>query len=276
MALALVPAVLKWLEESTRSEGEIAGTRKAFFAAPPRAKTGGGELPFLLQILFVATNTDSNIVDVLDQLAEAVRQLKLVTVLVVLIIAAFSCLLNPTIGCLSAFFFLQSTSTISWEGGAFCLFTDDSSSYPMGPHFSVWFYTTGLGMAASIFGIVGLWVYSACVTHWSYRSLLYTSNMLWCLVACASVAVFTCRNMEWGIPDTTFTLGGAVLQNVFARWAHILAGLLLCQVCPPGLESTMFALVAGCHNLGRSVASIFGTSLLTYLGVEPDGTVRDR
>ena len=68
-------------------------------------------------------------------------------------------------------------------------------------------------------------------------------------------------------------------HNLHAGWHRpllILAGLLLCQVCPPGLESTMFALLAGCHNLGRSVASIFGTSLLTYLGVEPDGIVRDR
>ena len=101
-----MPAVLNWLEESTRSEGEIAGMRNAFFAAPPHAKTGGGELPFLVADTLRGYEHDSNIVDVLDQLVEAVRQLKLVTVVAVLIIAAFSCLLNPTIGCLSTFFFL--------------------------------------------------------------------------------------------------------------------------------------------------------------------------
>ena len=65
------------------------------------------------------------------------------------------------------------------------------------------------------------------------------------------------------------------MQNVFVRWAYVPGGLLLCQVCPEGLEATMFALLAGCQNLGRSVASIFGTYLLAYLGVEPDGTSQD-
>ena len=282
--LAFLPAVFNWLGESKRTFVETAAIRKAFFAATPNARSGGGELPFLvgamglgsLAILFVATSTDNDVAEVVDPLAEATDRLELVALVAVLIVAAFSCLLNPTIGRLNAFFFLQSTSTISLEGGAFYFFTDDSTSYPMGPHFSVWFYTTGLGIAASFFGIMGLGVYSTFMTDWSYRSLLYTSNALWCLVSTASVVVFTRKNMEWGVPDTTFMLGGTVLQTVFARWTYIPAGLLLCQVCPSGLESTMFALLAGCHNLGRSVASIFGTYLLAYLGVEPDGTVHDQ
>ena len=177
IALAFVPAALNWLDESRRSDTETAAIRKAFFVAPPNAKTTGGELPFLvaamglgsLAILSVATSTDVNIVDAADPVTESAHQLELIAFVAFLIIVAFSCLLNPIIGRLNAFFFLQSTSTISVEGGAFYFFTDDSSSFPMGPHFSVWFYTTGLGIAASFFGIVGLWMYSTFMTNWSYR-----------------------------------------------------------------------------------------------------------
>ena len=276
---AFLPAFGNWLGEPLCPQDEAALRRKAFF----KAKHGGGEIPFLvaamgvgsLVILHVATNTDVTEPSPLDPLSAASFQLKLIAFVALAIILAFGCLLNPTIGLMNAFFFLQSTSTISVEGGAFYFFTDDASSYPMGPHFSVWFYTTGLGLAASCFGIMGLWIYNHFMTNWRYRNLLLTSNLLWSLVSAGSVLVFTRRNVEWGIPDDLFVLSGTVLQNVFARWAYVPGGLLLCQVCPEGLEATMFALLAGCQNLGRAVASIFGTYLLAYLGVEPDGTAHD-
>lgn len=282
--LAFVPAVGNWLGESDCPQHEASQRRKAFFAARPTG--GGGEIPFLvaamgvgsLVILQVATNTDVDPTTnpLTDPLSTASYQLKLVALVALVIIAAFGCLLNPTIGLMNAFFFLQSTSSISVEGGAFYFFTDDSTSYPMGPHFSVWFYTTGLGLVASTFGIMGLWIYNHFMSHWRYRNLLLTSNLLWCLVSSTSVLIFTRENLVLGIPDDVFVLGGTVLQNVFARWAYVPGGLLLCQVCPEGLEATMFALLAGCQNLGRAVASIFGTYLLAFLGVEPDGTVHDR
>ncbi|CAJ1443684.1 unnamed protein product [Effrenium voratum] len=246
-----------------------------------------GEIPFLvaamglgsLVILYVATNTDDSIRgDPLD-LTAATYQLKLILLVAFGILAASLCLLNPTIGLMNAFFVLQSTSTISVDGGAFYFFTDDSSSYPMGPHFSVWFYTTGLGMAASAFGIFGLWIYNRYMSDWTYRGLLIISNLLWSLVSLLSVLEFTRRNRDLlGIPDTAFVLIATVLQSMVSRWAYVPGGLLLCQVCPEGLESTMFALLGGCHNLGRAVASILGTGtyLLAFLGVEPDGTQHDR
>ena len=281
--LAFVPAVGNWLGEPDCPQQEASQRRKAFFTAKHRR--GGGEIPFLvaavgvgsLVILQVASNTDNGALDSsADALSAASYQLKLIALVALVIIGSFCFLLNPTIGLMNAFFFLQSTSTISVEGGAFYFYTDDSTSYPMGPHFSIWFYTTGLGLVASAFGIMGLWIYNHYMTHWRYRNLLLTSNLLWCLVSSVSILVFTRRNIDWGIPDDVFVLGGTVLQTVFARWAYVPGVLLLCQVCPEGLEATMFALLAGCGNLGRAVASIFGTYLLAYLGVEPDGTSHDR
>ncbi|CAJ1401374.1 unnamed protein product [Effrenium voratum] len=279
--LALVPAMCNWLDEPLRGPEESQQRRRAFFSSGET----GGEIPFLvaamglgsLVILYVATNTDDSIRgDPLD-LTAATYQLKLILLVAFGILAASLCLLNPTIGLMNAFFVLQSTSTISVDGGAFYFFTDDSSSYPMGPHFSVWFYTTGLGMAASAFGIFGLWIYNRYMSDWTYRGLLIISNLLWSLVSLLSVLEFTRRNRDLlGIPDTAFVLIATVLQSMVSRWAYVPGGLLLCQVCPEGLESTMFALLGGCHNLGRAVASILGTYLLAFLGVEPDGTQHDR
>lgn len=191
------------------------------------------------------------------------------------VISLFYSLLSPTIGMMICFFFLQSVSTISLDGGTFYFFTDDAGAYPMGPHFSIWFYTSGLGVAASTCGLLGLAIYNQFMTTWKYRSLFLLSNSLWCCVSCFNVLVYTRRNLDMGIPDRAFVLGGAVLQNVFERWAYVPGGILLSQVCPKGIEATMFALLAGCLNLGRAVAGCSGALLLSHLGVQPNGTAQD-
>lgn len=47
--------------------------------------------------------------------------------------------------------------------------------------------------------------------------------------------------------------------------------VILSQLCPPGLEATMYALLAGCHNLGGTIASATGAWVLQVLEVQPAG-----
>jgi len=45
------------------------------------------------------------------------------------------------------------------------------------------------------------------------------------------------------------------------------------QLCPEGMESTMFALLAGCANIGNSIADYTGAYVLELLHVHPTGAV---
>merc|ERR1719502_2438544 len=109
------------------------------------------------------------------------------------------------------------------------------------------------------------------MTHWRYRNIFLFCNFSWCVISCFSVLVYTRWNLDIGIPDYVFVLGGTVLQNVFERWTYLPAGILLSQMCPEGMEATMFALLAGCSNLGRGCATYFGAFILVYLDITPDG-----
>ena len=42
-------------------------------------------------------------------------------------------------------------------------------------------------------------------------------------------------------------------------------------MCPEKIESTMFALIAGCHHLGHACSEVFGAYLLHLLNVTPTG-----
>merc|ERR1719356_2189817 len=43
------------------------------------------------------------------------------------------------------------------------------------------------------------------------------------------------------------------------------------QLCPKGMEATMYALLAGCHNLGNTISSSLGAMVLVWLGCSPSG-----
>merc|ERR1719335_802908 len=168
-------------------------------------------------------------------------------------------------------FFLQTSLAISIEGATFYFFTDDSSEYPDGPQFSIWFYTTGVGLVASVCNILGMIIYNAKMKTWRYHSLFIFSNLLVCFVSLMGIMVYTRFNRKIGIPDHLFVLGGAVLNSIFHQWMWIPGVVLLSQLCPKGVEATMYALLAGCHNLGLSTASYLGACMLKVLHISPSG-----
>ena len=47
---------------------------------------------------------------------------------------------------------------------------------------------------------------------------------------------------------------------------------MMSQMCPKGMEATLYALLAGCHNMGGAISDYFGAFVLEYLSCNPSGT----
>lgn len=52
------------------------------------------------------------------------------------------------------------------------------------------------------------------------------------------------------------------------------ASVLMSKLCPPGIEATVFALLMGCSNFGRAVASSVGAFALHVAGIETPSSGR--
>jgi len=76
-----------------------------------------------------------------------------------------------------------------------------------------------------------------------------------------------------GIPDTAFMLTAEVLENVVSEWQWMPQVVIISFMVPQGMEATMYALLAGCHNLGNFVSANCGALLLDELGVRPTGAI---
>jgi len=186
-------------------------------------------------------------------------------------LVAFSLVLKPVIAKVNAFFLVQTAASLSIGGGAFYFYTDTPEQYPEGPHFSQEFYTSVLGIISSICALAGVWTYQHFASEWTYRRLLLTTNIVASALSLTDVVLFTRMNVRWGIPDHAFVLGSSVLSSVIGQWMWMPGVVILSQLCPTGMEATMYALLAGCHNLGMSVASNVGALVLEWLDCQPSG-----
>jgi len=187
------------------------------------------------------------------------------------LLVAFSVMLRPQIAKVNAFFLIQTSFGFSIGGASFYFYTDTAEQYPEGPHFSTEFYTSVLGVAGSVCSLLGIMTYQRYASTWSYRSLIMVSNIALSVLSLSDVILFTRLNVRLGLPDHLFVLGSSVLGSVIAQWMWMPGVVILSQLCPKGMEATMYALLAGCHNLGNTIASNCGALVLEIFNCQPSG-----
>merc|ERR1719171_667434 len=190
----------------------------------------------------------------------------------IVMLVSFSLVLRPVIAKVNAFFLIQTSLGFSIGGAAFYFYTDDETKYPDGPHFSMEFFTSVLGVLGSVCSLIGIFLYQKYMKDWTYRRMLLMTNLVLSFLSIADLMMFTRTNKRLGIPDHAFVMGASVLQTVVGQWMWMPGVVILSQLCPKGMEATMYALLAGCHNLGNTIASNTGALLLEYLGCQPSGS----
>merc|ERR1719174_176323 len=133
------------------------------------------------------------------------------------------------------------------------------------------FYTSVLGVVGSVCSLIGIYSYQKFMKDWTYRNLLLMTNVVLSLLSILDMMLFSRMNIRMGIPDHAFVLGASVLQTIVGQWMWMPGVVILSQLCPKGMEATMYALLAGCHNLGNTIAANCGAYVLLLLNCKPSG-----
>lgn len=188
-----------------------------------------------------------------------------------MVLASFTLVLRPVIAKINAFFLIQTSLSVAIGGSTFYFYTDTPKQYPDGPHFSIEFFTTVLGLVGSLFSLVGLGLYNRYMKEWSYQTLLLMSNLLISVLSLGDILIYTRYNLKMGIPDHVFVLGSSVTGTIIQQWQWMPGVVMLSQLCPKGMEATMYALLAGCHNLGGTLSQYLGAFILEELNIKPAG-----
>lgn len=123
--------------------------------------------------------------------------------------------------------------------------------------------------------LIGIWFYQQYLSAMSYRKLILVTALTMFAFSLLDVMMFARLNVKWGIPDHWLVLGLSICELMVLQWQWMPQVVLLAALCPPGMEATMLALLAGCHNLGSTVSSHFGAMLLHLWDVKPRGQEGD-
>merc|ERR1719272_1214406 len=184
-AFMLYPVLRNFMQETPQSHAETMRTRATLLEQK--------ECFFLCVLMLVATMFLSAIgMFTKSPLVHFIGAL--VTMIVVLV--AFSVVLRPSIAKMNAFFLVQTSLGLSVGGATFYFYTNGPAQYKNGPHFSVQFFTTVLGLVGSVCSLIGLFLYNRYMKDWTYRRLLLISNLSLAVLSMGDLLLFTRRNLD--------------------------------------------------------------------------------
>lgn len=143
-----------------------------------------------------------------------------------------------------------------------------------GPHLSLFFFVTVLGVVSAAASVVGLVIYQMFLKGWTFRSVVFLTVILSACGSLSDVVVTTRANTWIGIPDSVAVLvGDAVIQPIVDMLNWLPGTILISQSCPKGLESSVFAFLAGMSNLSLSGTGLTGALVMKLAGIDSSDQV---
>lgn len=190
-----------------------------------------------------------------------------------LMIGCFFALLDRGVAKILAFVVIQNMFSVSLRAATFFFYTDPVEAYPEGPHFSRQFYVTIMGGVGILLSVVGVFIYGTFMHEWTYRRIFMVTSLLFMVTCVPNILLFKRINLVWGIPDVAFVLGSEVVQVVVGELNSMPFGVIMLSLCPPGMEASLYAIMAGSSNLGNAFASYQGAFVLEMLDIKPSGNM---
>jgi hypothetical protein len=127
-------------------------------------------------------------------------------------------------------------------------------------------YVTSIDSLGGFMGLIGIALYARYLSHWSYKKIFMTTAVMgFCFNFLDFIWVTRASNAA-GIPDEFMRLfGEEIVAEVLGNWDTLPMFVLAAKLCPKGLEATLFALLMGLSNFGRTMGSYMGSIIINEL-----------
>jgi folate/biopterin transporter len=122
-------------------------------------------------------------------------------------------------------------------------------------------------LVTSIASLVGVWAFQRFLKAVPLRRIFLWSTIISVVLGMTSLILVTHANRAIGIGDQWFSLGDSLILTVMGQIAFMPVLILAAQLCPPGVEATMFALLMSICNLAGILSHESGALLTHWLGV---------
>lgn len=139
------------------------------------------------------------------------------------------------------------------------------------------FYERELGFTPNEFGaldvmgyvvaILGTWIYKRWLTKVTFRKIFGWSLFISFLLENTLFFLVFHTNRQIGIPDFIFAFVERVVITLVGQFITMPMVVLGAQLCPPGVEGSLYALLMSITNIGGVVSEEWGSLLTNMFGV---------
>ncbi|KAL8437394.1 hypothetical protein ACSSS7_000989 [Eimeria intestinalis] len=188
-------------------------------------------------------------------------------VLLILSTACFSLLPRRLAQC-TVYFFVDRLLHLSIQGAVNFFYTAAPSCVPNGPHFDYTYFSTYTALAGTAASWFGIWSFQRWFKSWSCRSIFWLTNAIRVLDSLFDFVIVQRLNLAVGIPDKLmYLLGDAIAFSMIMSLNHMAGVITVSRMCPPKMESTVYAIISGISNLGWNLSKLMGARAIEASGI---------
>ncbi|KAL8205644.1 hypothetical protein R6Q57_009195 [Mikania cordata] len=121
-----------------------------------------------------------------------------------------------------------------------------------------------IGWTGLMFGTL---TYNRFFKKMKLRKILIFSHVILAQLTLLDLILVSRLNVSLDISDKVMVLFGSALSDVVHQFKFMPFLILSGQLCPPGIEGTLFALYMSINNFGSTMSSFVGTTLASFLDI---------
>ncbi|XP_042037350.1 probable folate-biopterin transporter 4 [Salvia splendens] len=115
--------------------------------------------------------------------------------------------------------------------------------------------------------MLGTFIYNRYLKKMKLRRILLCAHISLSILSLLDAILVSRSNLSLGISDKVMVIFGSALSDGINQFKFMPFLILSGQLCPPGIEGTLFALFMSINNLGSTVSSFVGAGLASVLNI---------
>ncbi len=168
------------------------------------------------------------------------------------------------------FLYIKNTCWVSIGSILQYWYTMSAPCVANGPDFSITYFQTYAGIFANLAPLAGALIFQVFLAKKKFLFVFVLTALIKTASAVFDIIMVRRWNVnELGISDQVmYLLGDAVTQQLCYMLAYMPMAILISRLCPKGVESTLFGVLAGFESLGQTTAVIIGVYLANALTID--------
>ncbi|MED6111923.1 hypothetical protein PIB30_056791 [Stylosanthes scabra] len=116
--------------------------------------------------------------------------------------------------------------------------------------------------------MLGTFIYNRHLNYMTLRKILMWAHIGLVFSNLLEIVIVSRKNIAFGVSDRIMVLFGSALADGINQFKFMPFLILFGQLCPPGIEGTLFALFMSINNLGATLGSFVGAGLASILNID--------